>query len=241
MMNPIVVAFALKEEFAPWRRTSHFLRLETSRFVSVTVFGNAQVYATLVGTAARDMRGIDLLSEMCTPALGIVTGIAAGLRPQWRPGDLLAPESVVGPAGDERLAADPAMVDLAVQCGAQRAATLVTLPRIARTAAAKRQLAPRADAADMESLPLMKHWSRLGIPSLALRVILDPVGMPLTCDFEAAMDEFGQVRPARVLAQLARQPRLLPEIVHVARQSRRVLRILAQFLDRFCERASYLA
>ena len=81
-----------------------------------------------------------------------------------------------------------------MQCGAKPAPTLITLPRIARTIEEKVRLASLGDAADMESLTLMKQWSARGIPSLALRVILDPVEMPMTCDFEAAMDAHGQVR-----------------------------------------------
>jgi adenosylhomocysteine nucleosidase len=87
----------------------------------------------------------------------------------------------------------------------------------------------------MESLPLIMQWSARGIPSLALRVILDPVEMPMTCDFEAAMDAHGQVRVTRILAQLARRPQLLPDFLHLARESRRAMKILAGFLDRFME------
>jgi hypothetical protein len=87
----------------------------------------------------------------------------------------------------------------------------------------------------MESFPLMKEWSARGIPSLPLRVILDPVEMPMTCDFEAALDAHGQVRITKILAQLARRPRLLPNFLHLARQSRLVLMRLARFLDRFLE------
>ena len=121
-----------------------------------------------------------------TPSLGIVTGVAAGLKPEWQPGDLLAAQSVLGPDGEERIPGDPALIDLAVQCGAKPAPALITLPRIARTMAEKVRLASLGDAADMESLILMKQWSARGIPSLALRVILDAVEMPMTCDFEAA-------------------------------------------------------
>jgi hypothetical protein len=97
----------------------------------------------------------------------------------------------------------------------------------------KVRLASLGDAADMESLLLMRQWAAQAVPSLALRVILDPVEMPMTCDFESAMDAHGQVRIAKILAQLACQPKLLPDFLHLARQSRHVLRILAQFLDRF--------
>jgi hypothetical protein len=110
---------------------------------------------------------------------------------------------------------------------------MITLAHVARTVAEKVRLASFGEAADMESLTLMKMWSARGIPSLALRVILDPVDMPMTCDFEAAMDPHGQVRITRILAQLARQPQLLPDFLRLARQSRRVMKILARFLDQF--------
>jgi hypothetical protein len=82
----------------------------------------------------------------------------------------------------------------------------------------------------------MKQWSARGLPPLALRVILDPVEMAMTCDFEAAMDVHGQVRIAKILAQLVRHPQTLPDFIRLARQSRRSLTILARFLDRFFER-----
>jgi len=129
----------------------------------------------------------------------------------------------------------PELIDLALRCGAKLAPTLMTVPRIARTVKEKVQLANVADAADMESLILMQQWSACGVPSLPLRVILDPVEMPMTCDFESAMDVHGQVRIARILAQLAGRPRLLTDFLRVARQSRRSLLILAEFLDRFFE------
>ena len=202
----------------------------------MTSFGNIEVYVALAGAGAPDAHHFHDLTARLTPSLGIVTGVAAGLKPEWRPGDLLVAQSVSGPDGDARIPGDPRLIDLAVQCGAKPAPTLITLPRIARTTAEKARLASLADAADMESLPLMKQWSARGIPSLALRVILDPVEMPMTCDFEAAMDAHGQVRIMRILAQLARQPQLLPDFLRLARQSHRVLKILARFLDRLFER-----
>lgn len=235
-MTRVLVAFALKDEFAPWRGR-HRLRpiADSPHPVSVTSFGTTQVYVALAGAGAPDAHHFHDLTTQFTPSLGIVTGVAAGLKPEWRPGDLLAAQWVSGPEGEARIPSDPNLIDLAVRCGARPAPALITLPRIARTMAEKVRLASLGDAADMESLPLMKQWSALGIPSLALRVILDPVEMPMTCDFEAAMDAHGQVRITQILAQLARHPQLLPDFIHLAGQSRRSLMILARFLDRFFE------
>lgn len=231
-----MVAFALKEEFAPWRRRHPFRTAFASGCpVSVTSFGMTEVYVALAGTGARDADHLDGLLAQIAPDLGIVTGVAAGLKPEWRPGDLLVAQCVLGPEGESGIPAAPSLIDLAVQCGAKPAAALVTVPRIARTTEEKVRWAKWGDAADMESLLLMRQWAARGIPSLALRVILDPVEMPLTSDFESAMDAHGQVRIASILAQLARRPQLLPEFFRLARQSRGALKILADFLDRFFE------
>ena len=142
-------------------------------------------------------------------------------------------QSVSGPDGKPEIPVDPSLIRLAVECGAKPVPTLITLPRIVRTVEEKVRLASLGDAADMESFPLMTQWTDRAIPSLALRVILDPVEMPMTCDFESAMDAQGQVRIGKVLGQIARHPTLLPDFLHLAKQSRHVLKILAEFLDRF--------
>jgi hypothetical protein len=234
MMSKVLVAFALKQEFAPWRRRRRFRPISVSQHpVSATSFGSTEVYVALAGAGAADAHHFHDLMTRFTPSLGIVTGVAVGLKPEWRPGDLLVAQSVSGPGDEARIDGAPNLIDLAMQCGAKPAPVLITLPRIARTIAEKVRLASWGDAADMESLALMKQWSARGIPSLALRVILDAVDMPMTCDFEAAMDAHGQMRITGILAQLARRPQLLPDFLHLAWQSRRSLMILARFLDRF--------
>jgi adenosylhomocysteine nucleosidase len=236
MMNKVLLAFALKEELAPWRRRHRLRPVANSPHpVSVTSVGSTEVYVALAGAGASSANFFNDLTTSITPSLGIVTGVAAGLKPEWRSGDVLAAQSVSGPDDEFRIPADPNLIRLAMECGAKPAPVLMTLPRIIRTVEEKVRLASRADAADMESLPLMKQWSAHGVPSLALRVILDPVEMPMTCDFESAMDAHGQVRISKILAQLARHPQLLPDFLHLARQSRHALLILARFLDRFLE------
>lgn len=235
-MNKVLVAFALKKEFAPWKRRHHFRPISVSRHpVSVTSFGSTEVYVALAGVGAPDADHFHDLMTQITPSLGIVTGVAAGLKPEWRPGDLLVAQSVSGPGNETGIPGEPNLIDLAVQCGAKPASTLITMPHIARTIAEKARLASFGEAVDMESFTLMKQWSVRGISSLALRVILDPVEMPMTCDFEAAMDAHGQMQITQILAQLARRPQLLPDFLRLARQSRRVLVVLARFLDRFFE------
>jgi hypothetical protein len=236
MINKVLIAFAMKQEFAPWRRRHRFFTVENLACpVLLTRIGLTEVYVTLAGAGATNASRINELASDIGPSLAIVTGVAAGLKPDWRPGDILVAESVSGLDRKVEITADPALVRLALECGARPAPTLITLPRIVRTVEEKMGLAVRADAADMDSLPLMRQWVAQGIPSLALRVILDPVEMPMVCDFESAMDGEGQVRITSILAQLARHPRLLSDFLQLARQSRYVLHILAHYLDGFLE------
>jgi len=233
-MTKALVIFALKEEFDPWRRKHHFHPTSLSQHpVFVACVGATEAYVTLAGAGAPLAESLNDLLAQFTPSLGIVTGVAAGLKPEWRPGDVLVAQSVFALKGESRIPSDAGLLDLAVQCGAKLAPTLITLPGIARTVAEKTRLATLGDAADMESLPMMKQWSMRGIPSLALRVILDPVEMPMSCDFEAALDAHGQVRITRILAQLAGRPQLLPDFLRLWRISHRSMKILAMFLDRF--------
>jgi adenosylhomocysteine nucleosidase len=240
MMSKILVVFAMKEEFVPWRRRHRFHRTLISQHpVYLTNWRTMEVCVALAGAGAVDISHLVELTAHFAPSMAIVTGVAAGLKPEWRPGDMLAAQSVSNPQGEEKILAEPKLIDLAVQCGAQIAPALITLPHVARTVDEKARLASFGEAADMESLSLMKQWSARGIPSLALRVILDPAEMPMPCDFEAAMDQHGQVRITQILAQLARKPQLLPDFLRLSRQSRRVLKILARFLDQFLERLDH--
>ncbi len=240
MFNSALVAFALKEEFAPWRRRHRFHRIASSpHSVYAATFGSMQVYVTLAGAGAPDAQSIDTLAENFRPSLAIVAGVAAGLKPQWRPGDILVAEFVTGPGGASGVRSNPGLVEIAKECGARPARTLITVPRIVRTVADKVRLGHSADAADMESTPLMNYWCARNIPSLALRVILDPVEMPMTCNFEPTMDAHGQVQVHKIIAQLGGQPQLLPGFLRLARQSRRAMLSLAQFLDRFFEQLNH--
>src|SRR5208283_2759064 len=101
MMNKVLVAFAMKEELDPWRRRHRFRPVENSPHpVFKTSIGSTEVFAALVGAGASNLSKFDALIAHISPSLGIVTGVAAGLKPEWRPGDLLVAQSVSAPAGE---------------------------------------------------------------------------------------------------------------------------------------------
>ena len=236
MTNRILLAFAMKEELAPWRRRHRFGPVvELPQQVSVTSIGATEVYVALVGAGYADGDLLDDLTNKIKPSVGIVTGVAAGLKPPWHSGNIVVAHTVTDAEGKTFFGSDEELTRLAMRLGA-KPGTLVTVPRIARTVEEKTQLANFGDVADMESFDFMLECAAKGIRSLGLRVILDPLEQPMTCDFMSAMDAHGQVRISKILAQLVRNPSLLPDFLHLAKQSRRVLNILAQFLDRFLGR-----
>jgi len=113
-MTKVLIAFALKEEFAPWRRRHHFRPVSTSQPDAWrSELGFAEVYAALVGAGARDTEHFRDLTAQIGPSLGIVTGVAAALKPEWRPGDMLVAQSVSGLDGEARIPARSDLVDLA--------------------------------------------------------------------------------------------------------------------------------
>lgn len=237
MTRKVLVVFAMKEEFSPWRRRHRFKATPNSPLpVWTAQLGSTEVYVVLAGAGAPEAHAILNLTEQLKPSLAIVTGVAAGLKPDFRPGDLLVGETVRTPGSVEEIQSSEALADLAEQCGAWRVRTIVTVPHVVRTRPEKEALGKLGDAAEMESWPLMKRWTACGTPCVALRVILDPVEMPVTCDFESALDAHGQVRIIKIMAQLALQPGRLPDFLHLAGQSGRALKILTPFLDRFIER-----
>ena len=236
-MNKVLIAFAMKEEFSPWEHRHNFRTIWVADHpVCKTSFGATEVLVALTGAGARDASHLPALIDQTSPPVGIVCGVAGGLKPEWRPGDMLVAQSVSGPAGEEKLSSDPALICLAVQCGAKPAPVLVSLPRIASTVAEKARWANLGDGAHMATFTLMEQLHERGIPALALRAIVDPVEMAMPCDFETALDARGQVQMTRLLSQLARRPRALPKFLRFALLSRRATSHLARFLDRFLER-----
>ncbi len=233
MTNKVLLAFAMKEELAPWRRRHRFSVVPIGQQrVSVTSIGATEVYVALVGAGCADVNVVHDLAGAIKPSVAIISGVAAGLKPQWRPGDILVAHTVRNAESETTHSSERTLMRLAMGLGA-KPETIITLPRILRTPEEKILFAKMGDAVDMESLNLMKHFAARGLPSLGLRVILDPVEMPMTCDFESALDSHGQVRIAKILGQLVRHPSLLPDFLHLAKQSRRVLSTLALFLDNF--------
>lgn len=233
----ILVAFALKSEFAPWRRKSQYgWRQEATGFSYHGSMANAGIRVVLTGIGARRADRVIDGAAHYEPQVGIVAGLAGGLKPEWRSGDVLVAESVGSPGQTETAPSDPRLFRLAVECGAKPARRFLTLPRIARTAREKSLVAEAGEAADMESLLLMPGLSQLGIPVVAVRAIADSADQDMPCDFEGASDDQGEIRMGKLLAQLVPRPQSWPGFFRLGVSSSRAAQALARYLECFVER-----
>lgn len=162
-------------------------------------------------------------------------GLAGGLDPALRPGDLVIGSTVVVPgeipyhAGTavewrERLA-EPLRAQL--RCVI---APIVGSDTPVATAAAKASLfaATRAVAVDMESHGVARAAAESGVPLVVLRVIADPADRAIPWAAMAGMAPDGAVRPAAVLGRLLLRPWEVPAIVRLARDSRQAHAVLGR-------------
>lgn len=147
-------------------------------------------------------------------------GIAGGLDPSTRPGDLIVASRVRAPSGAYAADADWAAA-LARLTGA-RLGILAGATAAVATPAAKRALhaGTGALAVDMESAAAAAHAAAHRLPFAVLRAIADPHDTALPRAALVGLRPDGGTAPWRVLAALARRPGELPALLRVARDAR---------------------
>ena len=186
-----LVCFAVPEEARPFRRAQPH-GVETL----ITGMGRANAAAAfsrrLTATA---------------PQLVLTCGFAGGLDPRLRRGTVVF-DADPDPGLAESLAAAGA-VPARVHCA----------DRVATTARDKQRLrdATGSDAVEMESAVIRELCRQRGIPSATVRVISDEAGEDLPVDFNACLDSRQQLSLLRLLAHLARHPRVIPGLLRLQR------------------------
>jgi adenosylhomocysteine nucleosidase len=229
----ILVTFAVRTEFAPWRRRRNFLRLPEVSPVFEADFGGARVRAILTGMGQEHALEAAKRSLTYRPDICISTGLAGSLRSGYRPGDILAARLVSELGEPVAVASHPELLSTAVDCGARQIERLATSRTLVAHAEQKRQLGNQAEAVDMESYTILAEAARCGVPAVAIRAISDTADFDMPYDFERARDAQGQIRVMAIVSQVLRKPSGLPELLKLARDSRFASRRLADFLDAF--------
>lgn len=164
------------------------------------------------------------LHEMGAQAL-LSLGLAGGLDPACSIGDGILANGVRY-ADNRRLPAEPELRAIAAQtlanCGPLVAGDLVTAVAPVTSRAGKQALYrdTGAIAVEMESFGVAEAAHAAGLPFLALRVIADPADQEIPFAALAGMGEDGSTRAWPVLRAALLEPRIMPDLLRLARQSK---------------------
>ena len=180
--------------------------------------------------AARAHQGALLLARQGATHL-VSFGIAGGLDPTLRPGDLVLPDAVI--SGDGRaLTANPALRDaLAAAIGATDTVTTGSLygsPAVVAGYAEKTDLHRRLGcvAVDMESHAVAEAATAVGLPFIVVRVVADHAARPFPRAIQGSLTDDGQQRGGLVAARLLRRPWEIPAVIGLGRDYRAAMRVL---------------
>jgi adenosylhomocysteine nucleosidase len=187
---------------------------------------------TGVGQASVDS-ALDWLSTLPGPRFLVYAGFAGALDPSLQVGDVLVADAVIDtrsrtwptswrPRDAVSLVAAP----LAIRCGRLLTATqLVASPEQKQTLAALH----KALAVDMEAAYIAARCTERAIPFGCVRSISDRADTSLSPSLVGILGG-GRVRPGRLFATIAGQPRVVAELWRLGRDTRHAARQLAMAL-----------
>ncbi|HET9176801.1 MAG TPA: hypothetical protein VFQ24_00410 [Terriglobia bacterium] len=229
----ILVTFALEWEFKPWLRLRKFQASPGDGMVFIARAAGKDVRVLLTGIgAANAARAIRKFTD-CRPDICIASGLAGGLKPQHRSGEILAARAVQKASAGVSYESDQGLFSAAVECGAKPVDRFFSSGHVVRTAQEKFRLGAAADAVDMEAFAVMQEMGRLDVPCVAVRVVADSAEMEVPCDFDRALDDSGRIRIVQVLSQVAGDPRRLWPLAQLGVRSARAATALARYLERY--------
>jgi adenosylhomocysteine nucleosidase len=158
-------------------------------------------------------------------------GLAGGLDPALRPGDIVVPSAVV--SRDMTFNADAALM---AHIGCARSHRLLGADAIAADAATKQRLWRQtgAVAVDLESGAVARTTSAHGLPFAVLRAICDPAGRGLPQAALAALDARGAIGLARVAGSVVAHPGQVPALLRLAADAAAARRALARRVAALC-------
>jgi adenosylhomocysteine nucleosidase len=86
---------------------------------------------------------------------------------------------------------------------------------------------------EMESAAIALVAGENGIPFVALRTVSDPFGEELGFALDEFCDDRMRIRIPKVLFTIARKPRIIPQLIRLARNSRVAATSLSLAMERF--------
>ena len=234
----ILVTFAVEAEFAPWRKLRPFSSAASGSVPAYTTrLADSEVVVLLTGVGGRkawaDATKLiwDGNVDVC-----ISSGLAGALRPEHRPGDILAARQVHATSWNKVIPSDSALLDLASTCGAKSVKAFYSADHVVVRSEEKRELGAKADAVEMESGEILLEAVAFGAKVIAVRAISDSADEDLPLDFNRVTTETGDISIGRILLQAARRPGSVPALIRFGRQSSQAAEKLAGFLENFIQK-----
>jgi adenosylhomocysteine nucleosidase len=236
----VLVTFAVEAEFAPWRKL---------RDLESLLINDVPIFRARVGSAAVDFAitgmGVESAFRVANSLLGepyqvcITCGFAGALRESHIVGRILVADAIQQLGKSKTLACARNLVHAAQNDGAVRVTMFLTSDHVVRTVKEKRELAPFADAVEMESFGVLAAAAAQGKSAVAIRVISDDVRNDMPAIVDTALDDMGNVKIAGVARYVARHPLQLPALIRLGRDSKTAAQALAHFLEVFIKKLSF--
>lgn len=234
----IAIVTGLREELTPLLRRARIERVERvgRRRFHVGTLAGTPVALMAGGDGLENAEGSvsDLLRRLDASLL-VGVGIAGGIVPAFKSGDLIVATEVLAPDGSA-VACDPLAVERMTLADPRvRRATIRSVERIAGSVAAKHELArkvPVAHAIDTESAGWSRAASEFGIPFLVVRAIFDGVEDEVPELVSEAGTADGSIDRGAVLRRALRHPTSIPGLMRMRAQLRACSEALADLVAR---------
>jgi len=170
-------------------------------------------------------KALDAGVPECRPDAVVSLGFCGALDQAMEIGDVFVATTVVG-AGQQWPMCVPRS-DCAYKTG-----TLVSIPRVAQTAAEKAELrATGASAVEMEAAGVAQRAAAGGIPTFCVRSVSDLARQSFVTDFNGALRPDGHFATIRILSSVIRDPaKALPELIRLRRNCQIATRTLGDFI-----------
>ncbi|HEY4741845.1 MAG TPA: hypothetical protein VIH76_14710 [Candidatus Acidoferrales bacterium] len=234
----VLVTFAVETEFAPWKKALTLpSRVDNGFTIHQFALGEVSADFVVTGMGAENAtRCGEILMREPYDAV-IAAGFAGSLRSELNAGDVIVATAVQRQSptlgNPQALNSDRDLAALAAANGATVVETLLSVEKIAATIQEKSQLAPLANAADMESFEILSAARTHKIPGVAIRVISDSLNQDLPAGVNSLVDEMGAVNVSGVAKYIVSHPLAAPGVISLGRRSKSAAETLKRFLESY--------